>query len=343
MSENTRSCWVVTDGKAGMESQCLGLAERLAELLPGGLEVTVKRIHLRLPWRVAVPWLTLGVRHAISPKGDLLAPPWPDILIATGRKSVPAPLAARKATGGRCFTVQIQNPRISFNNFSLVVLPEHDRHTGPNVVRTKGALHRVSPARLTEEAARFRGQVTDLPAPHIVAVLGGPNAAYRFDVQEARSLGRELAALARDTGGSLLVTPSRRTGAANEGALAEVIANVPHIMWNHEGENPYYGWLGLADAVVVSCDSVNMVCEAAATGKPVHVAMLPGGSAKFDHFHAMMREAGLTRPFAGRLEQWDYQPLDETGRVAAIIAEQLAGQTGDPAATYTQLEPMRNQ
>ena len=103
--------------------------------------------------------------------------------------------------------------------------------------------------------------------------------------------------------------------------LRAALAGLPAEIWDGTGDNPYFGYLGLADAVIVTSDSVNMVTEAAATGKPVHVVDLEGGSAKFAAFHAVMREAGVVRPFAGRIEHWDHPPLLETGRVAAMVWE----------------------
>src|ERR1700722_2781418 len=114
-SPNQISCWVVTDGKAGMENQCLGLAEAL------GVAPTVKRVKLRAPWRQLSPFLRLGLPFAHSSAGDRIAPPWPDLLIATGRHSVPASLYTRRASGGKTFTVQLQNPVIDPSRFDLVV------------------------------------------------------------------------------------------------------------------------------------------------------------------------------------------------------------------------------
>ncbi len=81
--------------------------------------------------------------------------------------------------------------------------------------------------------------------------------------------------------------------------------------------------LGSADAIVVTADSVSMVSEAAATGKPVHIVELDGGSEKFARFHQAMREAGITRPFNGTLAEWHYPPLDDTARAAAEIRRRL--------------------
>ena len=76
--------------------------------------------------------------------------------------------------------------------------------------------------------------------------------------------------------------------------------------------------------MLVTGDSVSMVSEAAASGKPVHVIELEGGSEKFARFHQGMREAGITRPFSGAIESWRYAPLDDTARAAAEIRRRLA-------------------
>ena len=77
------------------------------------------------------------------------------------------------------------------------------------------------------------------------------------------------------------------------------------------------------EVVFVTCDSVSMVSEACATGKPVYVHDLPGGSAKFRLFHDALRADGITRAFTGRPQAWRYDPFDETARVAAEIHRRL--------------------
>ena len=127
-----------------------------------------------------------------------------------------------------------------------------------------------------------------LTRPYIGVLIGGSNASYHLNAPEMTALAAQLASSARAMGGSLIVTPSRRTGEENIRILKDALTNVPHDIWNGNGENPYFGILGLADFLIVTCDSVNMVSEAASTGKPVYVADLPGGSAKFERFHAAL-------------------------------------------------------
>lgn len=312
------TCWVVSDGKPGMENQCLGLAEAL------GLTPVIKRVQLRSPWRQLSPYLRVGNLFAAGPLGDPIRPPWPDLLIATGRQSIAPSLAVRKASGGRTFTVQIQDPQISPKHFDLVVVPRHDRLRGENVMTSRGALHRVTPAILADAAARHAERLAHLPHPRVAVLIGGNNGVYSLTPSIMGTLAERLANLARTKGVGLMVTPSRRTGADNEAILRTRLAGLNAEVWDGTGENPYFAYLGLADAVIVTCDSVSMTSEACSTGKPVYVIELEGGSPKFRAFHDELYKDGITRKFEGVLEQWDHPLLDDTERVATELRHRLA-------------------
>ena len=119
------------------------------------------------------------------------------------------------------------------------------------------------------------------------------------------------------------MTASRRTGEANAAILKAALAGLPAQLWDGTGANPYLGYLALADAIVVTSDSVSMASEAVSTGKPVYVFDLDGGSARFERFHAHLRALGMTRPFDGTLDTWRYTPPDDTARVAAAARSVL--------------------
>jgi len=310
-------CWVVTDGGAGMENQCRGLAEAVA------LPTVVKRVRPRPPWKWLPPPLCFAALRSLGPDSDRLEPPWPDLWIASGRQSVALTAAVRRASRGATFTVQIQSPGMSIANFDLVVVPRHDRLRGPNVLTTRGALHLVTPERLAAEAKRFAPRLAHLPRPLVAVLIGGSNSCYRLTPEVVAGFADRLATMARETGAGLAVTTSRRTGADSEAELRRRLEGVPAEIWDGSGDNPYFGYLGLADAVVVTCDSVSMVSEACTTGKPVYVLEMEGGNRKFRTFHAGLYGDGITRPFEGRLEQWRYAPLDDTARVAAEVRSRL--------------------
>jgi mitochondrial fission protein ELM1 len=313
--DTTNTAWVVTEGAAGMENQALGLAERL------GLPVEIKRVKLATPWRWFAPRLPVSPFAHATPDSTPLVPPWPRVVIGCGRQSIPFVRAIKEASGGRTLLVQTQNPRIGASHFDLVIPPEHDGLTGANVFPIIGSPNRITRAKLKGARDAFAKQFTPLRAPRVTVLIGGPNKVYRFGEEEIAGLANAVRELSGEYG--LIVLPSRRTGADNVARLTRALEGTGAYLWQGDGENPYMGALGWADSFLVTADSVNMACEAAVTGKPVHIFPLPGGSAKFRKFHDSLAQKGITRPFTGKIEQWGYEPLDETGRAAKRVQELL--------------------
>ena len=307
--------WILHDGKVGLRNQVMGVAEAV------GLPFLEKRLETRYPWKLIPPSLWFSARHAPGPGGDRLLPPWPVLVIAAGGRAAAPALAVRDAAAGHCLAVQIQDPKIAPRHFDLMLIPEHDKVRGPNIMVTRGAVHRVTAAKLAEAAALWRPRLAHLPHPRVAVLVGG-GGAYELSAEQMAGLANELAVLA-ESGAGLMVTPSRRTGPAAERVLRALLSGLPAEIWDGSGENPYFGYLGLADHVLATADSVSMITEASATGKPVHILQLVGGSAKFERFHEAMAAAGVTRVFSGRLDHWSYSRRDDTAEAGSRIREML--------------------
>lgn len=330
------SIQVVSDGRAGIENQALGLAEAVQRLTPA--EVTVKRIRWRkafdkLPSAMKAPWM-------LDPSSDSAMPApgegWPDLWIATGRATLPLSARVREQSGGRTFVVQTQDPRWRIDAYDLVVAPAHDGVAGPNVLSITGSPHRVTAARLAEGAAAFEAVLSPLPRPRVAALIGGRSAAFDLTEAHAADMADRIADAVARAGGSLMLTFSRRTPEAAKQAMTARLASLPGMIWDGTGANPYFAFLHFADHVLVTEDSANMAAEAASTGRPVHVLpMVPlksGG--KFARLHAGLRERGAARPFDGTLESWSYEPLAETDRAArAVLEASRQILTGRPPST----------
>jgi mitochondrial fission protein ELM1 len=316
---------VVTDGRAGIENQALGLAEAVARLTPASIEVR------RVRWLSAFDWLPADLKTTVmlDPAGDPPFPeggePWPDLWIAAGRASLPLSLTAKRRSDGRAFVVQIQDPRLDPARFDLVVAPAHDGLAGPNVVSITGSPHRVTADTLAQAAPDFAERLEPLPRPRVAVLIGGRSKAFDLTPDHATVLGNRIAAAVQAEGGSLMLTYSRRTPDAAKAAMTEPLSALPGLIWDGAGPNPLFAMLDAADHILVTEDSANMAAEAASTGKPVHilpmVALKPPG--KFARLHADLREKGAARLFDGRLETWHYQPLAETERAARVILMRL--------------------
>jgi mitochondrial fission protein ELM1 len=316
---------VVTDGRAGIENQALGLAEAVARLTPASIEVR------RVRWRPVFDWLPADLKTPtmLDPASDPPFPadgePWPDVWIAAGRASLPLSLEARRRSGGRTVVVQVQDPRLDPSRFDLVVAPAHDGLTGANVVSITGSPHRITPERLAEASPAFAAGIEPLPRPRVAVLIGGRSRAFDLTVDHAADLADRIARAVGGAGGSVLATFSRRTPPEAQTVMTKRLATLPGHVWDGTGPNPLFAFLHFADHILVTEDSANMAAEAASTGKPVHVlpmvALKPAG--KFARLHADLRDRGAARPFDGRLEAWSYEPLAETERVARVILARL--------------------
>jgi hypothetical protein len=322
-------CWVVTDGRAGIENQALGLAEAVARRVE--LKIFAKRIIIRRPWRDLPGAFWGDPLTKLSKDGALLRPPYPDLLIGCGRLAAPVAASIRRRNP-RTFVVQLQTPPSPTSDFDVVIPPQHDGLSGANVFPILGAPNRITPERLATDAERLRSDpiVAALPQPRVAALIGGPNRSYVFGATEGARIGADLAALAA-SGAGVMATLSRRTSPEAAAAIRAALGEAPHALWSGEAvaglDNPYFGMLGLADHILVTEDSVNMAAEAATTGKPVSFLALRkrnfADGSKFERFRAALVERGAARRFTGALEHWTYPPLDETARAAAHIVDRF--------------------
>ena len=317
---------VVSDGRAGIENQALGLAEAIQRLTPATL--TIKRI----AWRKAFDKLPSALKLPImlDPRSDTPFPAageaWPDLWIATGRATLPLSLAARRLSGGKTFVVQTQDPRLSPSRFDMVVAPAHDGLSGDNVFEIIGSPHRITAARIAEEAPTFAAAIAPLPHPRVAVLIGGKSKAFDLTPAHATDLADRIARAVEAAGGSLLLTYSRRTPEAARAVMSERLSGLPGMIWDGTGANPLFAFLDAADHILVTEDSANMAAEAASTGKPVHILPMtplkPAG--KFARLHADLEAHGASRPFDGSLSGWTYEPLAETDRAARAVLEAMA-------------------
>jgi uncharacterized protein len=300
---------VLSEPYAGLQAQGLGLAEA------AGLAAEIQPLTPHAPWR----WL--AARTWPAPLVAVgMAPPFPELAIGVGGVGGAVGAALRKR-GVR--VVQVQHPRLPLDRFDLVVAARHDEISGPNVIVTRTALHRVTPARLAVAAMEWARHFASLPRPLVAVLVGGANGRFRLDRAVAGRLGAELAAMMRRDGVGVAATPSRRTDPAAAAALREALVPLGGYVWDGAGENPYFGLLALADAIVVTIDSVSMISEAVATEAPVMLAPLPGRSRRNRLFVAAMEACGRARPFAGRFASWKVAALNDTVEAAAEMRRRL--------------------
>jgi len=316
---------VLSSGKAGHEANCLGVAEAL------GAPYAVRVVAPRPLFAGLSPYGPLDPKDRPGRAGSLLARPFPHIVIACGRVTVPYIRAIKRAAGEHVFAVFLQDPRHARARMDLIWAPEHDGLAGGNVISTLTSPHPFSAARLAAARAAPDPRIAALPAPRAAVVLGGPSGARDFGPGDVARLASAAAAIA-EAGYSVMATPSRRTPPALIAAVRSGLAGAPAFVWDGAGANPYAQILAHADAILVTGDSVNMVGEATATGAPVHVFGLSGGSGgKIARYIDALERLGAVRRYGGRIERFSYEPIDSSLSIAREIARRFAASTaGSP-------------
>lgn len=310
--------WYMTTGQAGFRTQARGLASRL------GPEPRELVVDLAAPWRYLPAALNPFALSVLARESDQPAPPWPDLLISCSRRAAVVAIAIRRASRGRTLAVHAQNPLVDPATFDLVVAMAHDGVSGDNVISVPTALHDVTPERLAEAADAWRDRLTQPGRPLVGVALGGSNRNQPFTPEMAVPLIEGLDRLRRETGARLAITPSRRTPDEVKAALAARFAGDPKVfLWDMQGDNPYYGILALSDRLVVTSDSVSMISEALATGRPVEVFGSDGGERHARFLNGLL-DQGLVRRFTGDPAPGPSRgPIDATETAAAAVRRLL--------------------
>lgn len=277
----------------------------------------------RPPWRWLAPRRLPGAAQAYG-RGlaELLRQP-PSLAIGCGRQ---AALATRLLRARGSAVVQVLDPRLSPRHWDVVVVPEHDRRRGDNVLTLLGSLHPIDDAWLAAARETFP-QFSALPSPRTALLVGGPAALAPWTAEAATTTFRELAAHLHEQGGSVLASTSRRTPPAVAHALRHAFARVPGVVWcgDADGPNPYAGLLGWAERIVCTPDSVNLLSEACATRVPVAVAMPASARGRAREFHAALHARGRLgdAPAMHGTASGGIAPLRETAHIAAQLRERL--------------------
>lgn len=282
------SVWLVSDGAAGNARQAHALADAM-QLVARDIAVRP-----RAPWRWSAPHLTAAARLAFPrPLQEDLHAPWPALAIGCGRQAALLTRLLRTWSGGATFTIQILDPRVGCEHFDLVVAPRHDALAAANVIATIGALNPIDDAWLARAAQAFPA-LAQLPRPRMALLVGGPRHGLALGDAWLDALIARIERWRERDGGSVLVATSRRTPPHWGARLRAALRNGCTCFWGGpvDGANPYASYLALADRIVVTPDSVNMLSEACAVGVPVVSDLPPGAPAKLAAFHAELRSQG---------------------------------------------------
>jgi len=306
---------LLTEGYHGMISQVEGLAKALQT------EFQHKIVRLNWPWNFIPPKLTpiseiiLKDKHYINENKSF------DLVISCGRKSV-IPSAIIKKKNTNIFSIHIQDPKINYKNFDIIIAPEHDDLKGENIISSKGAIHYITQLEINEAKNYLIDKVQNEKI--VSLILGGPNKYYRFGNEELTQVFKKIKSNFISQGHKVIVIPSMRTPKRIIDLAMKEFAKEGFVV-NQVNKQAYLSALALATTIVVTCDSTSMISEAAASGKPIFVAhMQPKkNNYRFKKFFQLFREMGITKELGEKVDNWTYNRPNEADRIASLMRKKL--------------------
>ena len=277
----TPTTWLLLGDKRGDNGQVEAVAAAL------GWPCDRKNLVMKARYERAKPRFRATLDHLDRQRSDPLEAPWPEVIITSGRRPAMAALWVRRQSANRTRVVHIGKPSGAMHEFDLVVASgENHLPPLPNYLPITLPLMRVSVDSIQAEAERWRSRLRELPRPLIALFIGGPTGPFRMRARVGRRIVAEVARI-RALGGTAYVVTSRRTPLGVVKTLRKRLpAEVPFFAWPEEippeaapglVENPYRALLGTADGFVVTGDSISMLVEVAALGKPLAIFPLPTG------------------------------------------------------------------
>ena len=303
---------LLTEGMHGMISQVEGLAKSL------DLEFIHEKIELNNFWKFIPPSLTPIKNFVFKNHIDKNF----HIVISCGRKSVIPSIYLKKKYRNKIMNIHIQDPKVSLDNFDLIIAPEHDGLEGKNVLKSKGAIHYLRDNELEENEDYLKSRVNKERL--VTFIIGGPNKYYDYTNKSLDQIFLKIKENFISKGYQLIFIPSMRTP-QNVIDKAQEYFDDNQIIVTNVDKKAYLSSLKLADHIIVTCDSTSMISEAAMTGKPIYVAQIPTikNNYRFKKFFELFRSLNIIRDLENSVDQWSYKKLNETDKISGYIKDKL--------------------
>ncbi len=304
---------LLTQGMHGMVSQVEGLAKAL------GLSYKHQKIELKSFWNLIPPKISPISENLIKNKFVCDC----KVIISCGRKSVIPSIALKKRLGNQIFNIHIQDPKVSFEHFDLIISPKHDCLKGENIINTTGAIHYLTKKDISDNS-KYLGIEKDKSKELVAFVIGGPNKYFRFSEKQIHELFNKVKTLFTPDKFKIIVIPSYRTP-ENILKIAYNTFSINHHVVKNIDKKAYLSALAISNYIVVTCDSTSMISEAAMTGKPVYIAMMKSfkPTGRFKKFYSQLKDLGITRELEDRVESWSYNSLNEVNRIAPMVKAKM--------------------
>ena len=307
---------LLTEGMHGMISQVEGMAKAL------DVEYSHKIVRLSFPWNLIPPKFSPISGIVLKDKTYITENKEFDIVISCGRKSV-IPSIFLKKKNPKLFTIHIQNPKVDSKHFDKVISPMHDKYYGSNVIHSEGAIHHIT----YEEIQAAKDYLANkIKSKKIVSIiLGGPNKYYSFSNDQLIKIFDSIKFTFIAKGYEVIIVPSLRTPKKIIELAKKEMSRFGYVV-DSVDKQAYLSAYALATYIVVTCDSISMISEAMASGKPIYVAHMKEKKNiyRFKRFFKLFEEMGIIKNHILPLDKtWTYKKHNEAIKIANKLKSEI--------------------
>lgn len=284
MSGKTKpKVWLLLADKIGDNKQASVVADIAASQL--GWQIERKQLHCARPWQSKKPRSRATLHHLDKDCLGLVQPPWPDLIIAIGRRlaCVAMWIQAQSTKQNKIPTkvVLVGKPAgCSLSRYALIITTRCLHFAPPmdNIVALDLPLIYVDEQRIAAARQHWSERFASLPKPLVGILVGGKTDPYAFNAQALNSL-MACAHAVQAMGGTAVFSTSRRTPAKLRQMLLQHKGSIDLIDGTDSTfervPNPHLALIGEADALAVTEDSISMLVEAVRLAKPLSIIKLP--------------------------------------------------------------------
>ena len=237
-SQTAPRIWCLMADKRGDNGQ----VERIADALETQLGWFCERRQLVVApaYQKRKPPVAASLAVVDRDQSDPLGPPWPDLIITSGRRPANVALWIKEQSAGRCRLVLLGKPSGAMDAFDLIIASAETLLAPlPQVLPIHMPLMGVDAKHLEAARKEWRQRLERDPRPRVVFLLGGPTLPFVFDrglvTRIQAEVNRWLA-----SGASLYLISSRRTPADFMARLREhlPVDVMSYDMARAQDENP---------------------------------------------------------------------------------------------------------
>lgn len=207
---------------------------------------------------------------------DVLSRSYADIVISCGSSLLPVNLFFKKENMAKSIVIMKPGP-FSMKKFDIVIAPEHDKvKPSQNLISIDGACSQIDKSSMVEYRELMKSRIGDFKDNSIGLLLGGDVKTSRISQDKIFILISGLKHVINESNFDFFVTTSRRTPLWAEDIIEAEFSKIKQcklkVIANRKNfQNTVELILSCSKIIIVSCESISMICEAVSSGKTVLV------------------------------------------------------------------------